>query len=271
MANVAFLDPMKNEPNLQTAQDVDDYINTLIQHQNACEKQGKYMEAEDARKRINELRKQLITKKKKELIINWQNQKDQAEKAHMEEYNQFNQFWDNKMVNFNEEAKQVEIELQNRQQNEYKQLQEELERTTPYKPKESSEILNLKKIEEHLAKQKNYVEAHTIQNKRAQLEEEELKLYSTQRILKIKTQLQQFEQRHLNELNALQQRIKAGQDELRKNRSIDLERLLQKYQNMKKDLEQREQMDILAFDGQFKTKGCSSQSTYKSVMMMAKK
>jgi hypothetical protein len=33
-------------------------------------------------------------------------------------------------------------------------INEELEKTVPYKPKESTEVLNLRKIEEHLAKQK---------------------------------------------------------------------------------------------------------------------
>ena len=41
-------------------------------------------------------------------------------------------------------------------------LSDELDRVVPLKPKETSEILNLKKIEDNLAKQKNYVEAFQI-------------------------------------------------------------------------------------------------------------
>lgn len=58
------------------------------------------------------------------------------------------------MLGFDEEAKKVEQELIMRQEQEYRQIQEELDKTIPYKPKESSEVLNLRKIEEHMAKQK---------------------------------------------------------------------------------------------------------------------
>ncbi|CAD8091948.1 unnamed protein product [Paramecium primaurelia] len=72
--------------------------------------------------------------------------------------------------------------------------------------------------------------------------------------------------RHRNEINALQQRIKGGQDEQKKNRSLDLEKLLQKYQNIKKELEIKQKMDRLAFEGQFTNKGSSNQSVYMSQM-----
>lgn len=35
-------DPMLSQPNLQTAQDVEDYIGILTEHQLNCEKAGKY-------------------------------------------------------------------------------------------------------------------------------------------------------------------------------------------------------------------------------------
>ncbi|CAD8203525.1 unnamed protein product [Paramecium octaurelia] len=72
--------------------------------------------------------------------------------------------------------------------------------------------------------------------------------------------------RHKNEVNNLQQRIKAGQDEQKKNRSLELEKLLQKYQNIKKELEIKQKMDKLAFEGQFTNKGSSNQSVYMSQM-----
>jgi len=64
------------------------------------------------------------------------------------------------MLEFDEEARKIEQELIDRQKEEFSKVQDELEKAIPFKPKDSSEVLNLKKIEEHLAKQKNYVEAH---------------------------------------------------------------------------------------------------------------
>ena len=79
--------------------------------------------------------------------------------------------------------------------------------------------------------------------------------------LKIRNQRQQLETKQANELHALTKRIITGQDEQRKARSVELERyiywklfiiawnrLLQKYQNIKKELEGRHQVDILRLD-----------------------
>lgn len=125
------------------------------------------MEADAAKQRINELKKSLVQKRRKEMQQAHQHYKEELENSHNQEYNQFNAFWDQRMSKFEEEAKQVELELIERQEAVYRQLAEELDRLLPYKPKESSEVLNLKKIEEHLAKQKkyshslsSYVEAH---------------------------------------------------------------------------------------------------------------
>ncbi|CAD8110728.1 unnamed protein product [Paramecium sonneborni] len=150
------LDPLPNEPNLNTANDIDQYIKTLLQFQDSCEKSAEYMQADAAQKRIVELKKQLISRRRKEMQQAHYQQEQEIERAHLEEFNQFNQFWDEKMQKFNDEASAVESDLLNRQQNEFNKVSEELERTIPLKPKESSDVLNLKKREEYLAKQKKY-------------------------------------------------------------------------------------------------------------------
>ena len=47
-----------------------------------------------------------------------------------------------------------------------------MEKSISLKYKDSSELLNLKKMEEHMAKQKNYVEAHKVQAKIAAMDKE---------------------------------------------------------------------------------------------------
>ncbi|CAD8203305.1 unnamed protein product [Paramecium pentaurelia] len=84
------------------------------------------------------LKKQLVSRRRKEMQQSHYQQEQEIERAHFEEFNQFNQFWDEKMQKFTDEAST------------------ELERTLPQKPKESYDILNLKKREEYLAKQKKY-------------------------------------------------------------------------------------------------------------------
>ncbi|KAL4507183.1 hypothetical protein ABPG72_001976 [Tetrahymena utriculariae] len=238
----------------QNVAELEEYIEVISEHQLNCERQGKYVEADLAKNKVRELKEELARKKKDEIRIRHLNEKQDVEKAHLEEFNQFNQFWDQKMLEFEQEAMRIENELIERQNAEFSSVQEDLEKAIPYKPKQSSEVLNLIKIEENLAKQKNYIEAHQVQLKKNQLEKTENQLWMNTRNEKIRKQLTLLKQRQQNELNALRQRINSGKEEQRKNRSIELERLLQKYQNVKKELEVQQQMENLQIEKQLKPK-----------------
>lgn len=96
-------------------------------------------------------------------------QKNNLENTHSEEFNNFNIFWDRKMEEYINEAKKIEESLLLKQTEFYKNFEQEIEKSIPLKPKESAELLNLKKIEEQLAQQKEYIEAHKVQQKRIQL------------------------------------------------------------------------------------------------------
>lgn len=77
----------------------------------------------------------------------------QIEDAHVNEFNQFNDFWDKRMLEFNEQAQVIEEQMLQRHQEEMAKFIEELDQALPVKPKDSAELLNLRKIEESLARQ----------------------------------------------------------------------------------------------------------------------
>ena len=70
------------------------------------------------------------------------------------------------MEEFISEAKKIEESLLIKQNEFYKNFEQEIEKSLPQKPKESAELLNLRKVEEQLAQQKEYIEAHKVQQKR---------------------------------------------------------------------------------------------------------
>jgi len=80
------------------------YSTILYEHQKSCEKAGKYIEADQAKKRLAELKKELDSKNKCEVKDRHYNEKSEIEKAHLDEFNQFNEFWDQKMAEFENEA-----------------------------------------------------------------------------------------------------------------------------------------------------------------------
>ena len=60
---------------------------TLYEHQKACEKSGKYLEAEAAKRRLLELKKDYEGRSKHEIVQRHQVEREDIEKVHLEEFN----------------------------------------------------------------------------------------------------------------------------------------------------------------------------------------
>lgn len=74
-----------------------------------------------------------------------------------DELKTFNDFWDKKINEYGLEGDKLIADMEGRHQVEFESLRGDMEKQLPYKVKESSEYLNLKKMEEHMAKQKLYL------------------------------------------------------------------------------------------------------------------
>ncbi|EGR34819.1 hypothetical protein IMG5_000460 [Ichthyophthirius multifiliis] len=127
------------------------------------------------------------------------------------------------MQEYDIEAKNIENELIQKQALEYQKAQEEFETVMPSIPKDSSEVLNLIKMEERLVKQSLFIDAHKIKQQRIQLQKEVNKNFNLQRTNKLINQMNIFKQKQNQEQNALKQRIFQAKDELQKARNIELE------------------------------------------------
>ena len=79
---------------------IDEFIEILDQHRKKCEKEGKYVEAEMAKNRINEIKSQEVQKFRDNLRSKQLSERLEVEEAHLVEFNQFNQLWDKKMGDF---------------------------------------------------------------------------------------------------------------------------------------------------------------------------
>eukprot|EP01017_Pseudomicrothorax_dubius_P038211 TRINITY_DN5696_c0_g1_i3.p1 TRINITY_DN5696_c0_g1~~TRINITY_DN5696_c0_g1_i3.p1 ORF type:complete len:257 (-),score=97.21 TRINITY_DN5696_c0_g1_i3:129-899(-) len=229
-----------------------------------CELSGKYVEAQTALMKIEELKNEASKRRKEQMRARHLNEKLEIEEAHLAEFNQFNDFWDKKMQEFNEEAAKAEHEMTSRHQEELAKFEEELNNSLATKPKDSAELLNLRKIEENMARQKDYIEAHKVQQKCLMLEQEELEKWSLVREGKIRNQITLLTNKQSQELTALRKRVSSAQEEQRKARSVELERLIQKYQNIKKELEVQQQLEGLKLDKAIKTSGSVMKSAYGS-------
>lgn len=79
------------------------------------------------------------------------------EEQHLQEFNEFNEKWDKKMEEFIIHAEQLARATKERQQEEKEESERMLDKALALHPKPSVELLNLRKIMEHLSKQKRSV------------------------------------------------------------------------------------------------------------------
>lgn len=126
----------------------------LEDHRITCEKEGKYVEAEMAKNRVSELKQQDYDRRLQELIFNQTQQREECEQAHIKQYQEFNQQWDEDLLQTQKEDGQALAELENRHALEIETNRNMLEEKLPLTFKFSAELLNQQRIQDSLAKQK---------------------------------------------------------------------------------------------------------------------
>ena len=90
------------------------YSKILEDHRHTCEVEGKYVEAEMAKNRIAELKSQDYNRRYEELIFNQTQQREECEQAHIKQYQEFNQQWDEDLLQTQKEDAQALGELEDR-------------------------------------------------------------------------------------------------------------------------------------------------------------
>lgn len=91
----------------------------MEEHRKICEKEGKFDEANAARKRLRELRIVNENRKRETLLKKHQQEMQALEQVHLLEVKEMLSKWNNIILpNFENEASLIELELKKRQQNE---------------------------------------------------------------------------------------------------------------------------------------------------------
>eukprot|EP00927_Polykrikos_kofoidii_P054582 TRINITY_DN48992_c0_g1_i1.p1 TRINITY_DN48992_c0_g1~~TRINITY_DN48992_c0_g1_i1.p1 ORF type:complete len:274 (-),score=69.28 TRINITY_DN48992_c0_g1_i1:129-950(-) len=220
-----------------------DFIDDLESHRKVCEAQGKYEEAEVARTRLLQLREHDENRQREELRSQQLAERLGVEEAHMKELEEFNEIWDQKVAEFEAHASNLQRTLNERHHGEHHQFVEKLRQDTdPKTPKWSKDYLNLRKIQETLAKMKNYSEAGQTKAQADKIEEKELAMWKAKREQKMRGLEEQYLQKQSLEMSGLLKRIQSGRDEQKQARKCELERLLQRYHNVKVQLESQQKI-----------------------------
>eukprot|EP00605_Chrysophyceae_sp_TOSAG23-4_P001038 GSChrysophyteH1.ASY1.ANO1.1141.1 assembled CDS len=204
---------------------VQDFLEILEEHRKNCERQGKYVEAEIAKNRLDELKLHEENRRREAMRSRQIAERLGVEEAHMLEFQQFNLIWDKKMGEYEAHAEELGLAMKERHAAELRDYQRRL-----------------------MAKQKDYAEAHKIKLKADALEAWELEKWHSQRQQDLLQKEAKFKHVKQQELIALQKRVQTGREEQKKQRHQDLERLLQRYQNVKAELEAQQNLERIRME-----------------------
>merc|ERR1719174_272031 len=222
---------------------IQDFLEVLEKHRADCEKQGKYEEAELAKTRLTQLRQHEENRRREELRSQQLAERLGVEEAHMKELQEFNEVWDQKVAEFEAHAANLQSTLAARHKQEFEQMEQKTRQDTePRTPRWSRDLLNLRKIQETLAKQKKYAEAGKSKVHADSLEAKEHAMWKAKREARIAALEEQFLHKQQLEMGGLLKRIQSGREEQKQARKGELERLLQRYHNVKTQLESQQKI-----------------------------
>jgi hypothetical protein len=209
----------------------------LIKEKQQLASEGKYLEAEAIKKKINEIRENNLGLRRKEL-----NQCHNAELRNLEEnfnreITQLITTWNETMLQFDEKCKNFELGIIERQKQEMFDFINTIESKLGLIMKYSKEFLDLKDTENNLVKLERYIEAHAVRQKCDVLEKLDLKKFEKEKTEKIKARTDQLVIKHNLEKNSLRQKLDLEFSELNKKKEEDIELLTLKFKKRKMELE----------------------------------
>ena len=207
----------------------------LIQEKEKLVSEGKYLEANEIKAKIDKLRKSNRNMRTQTLNLIQNKQSEELEENYNSEYQRISDMWDNRLLSFIENGNKIEDELA---QNQISKIEELINNLTSNYPtiKYSKEYLNLKQIEKNLVKQERYQEANYYKSKCDKLEKEEIEKYNKERSDKIHKKAEALGLKFENEKKVLREKLDRNFELLKVQRDKELKQITSKYKNRKFEL-----------------------------------
>ncbi|KAL6752487.1 hypothetical protein V8C86DRAFT_586311 [Haematococcus lacustris] len=224
------------------------YMAKLDEHRRKCESEGRYAEARAASQRLVELKTAQVSKLRSELLESQAKELAGVSALFEEETAKFNQAWDEKVNEFEQNFAQAVEDLKATHDEGRARHGDDLANKRPVRPKPSREYLNQKKIEESLAKNRQYVRA--IQVKEAADELFAAEMEQTQAAYEAEQRLRmaKFVSKQQAEFEALLQRGARGRDELELRRCAEVERRSYRFRNVVAELESLHKLEVVQLE-----------------------
>ena len=210
-------------------------IKKLLEEKEQLVSEGKYLEAEEIKKKISEMKKDNSIQKKGALHENQVKERQNLEQDYETERKELEEKWDKKIQEFVDEGKKQEKELV---ETHNKKMEEYITKLTSEYPriKYSTEYLNGRVQENKLAKQERYKEAAQKKLINDKMQQQENEKYESERSENINKNAETLGIKQEQDLNVLRARLARIYDKLVVKKDKELETLDNKYKGKKQEL-----------------------------------
>ena len=197
--------------------------------------QGKYNQAEVCNTKIEHLKSVLRQRKTKEISKRHFTEKKNLIQDKVSDIDSLNYLWDQRFEELQTKSKSALEELRKKQEEELQQLLLQFQQS-PNDVKPSAKYLKLKKEEEGLVKLRKFKEAEFVRKRKEEQRKIDEGKTGTNKEISYNNYRKKLRQKHMNELQYLQNKFQAEFDELAKEKQKDMEFLDKKYSVKSKDL-----------------------------------
>ena len=210
-------------------------LKQLMEEKEHFVQEGKYLEAEEIKQKINEMKKDSNLNKKNSLHESHVKKRQTLEGDYETEKKELEEKWDKKIKDFVDEGKKQEKELV---ETHNKKMEEYITKLTSEYPriKYSTEYLNGRVQENKLAKQERYKEAAQKKILNDKIQQKENEKYEHERSENINKNAETLGIKQEQDVNVLRARLARGYDLLVSRKEKALETLNNKYKNKKQEL-----------------------------------
>lgn len=245
--NILNRSTINNEKNLLqlSVEKLDEYIALLQEFQQKSEVEAKFVEADLAQKKIEQLIKIKNKRKLMDVKAEQIEEKKKLETEQKEELDEFNRDMDKQFYELNEHFQDIQNKLETKHKEELIELQKKLEeKYNALNIKPSPELINLNKKLELYVQKKDYQNAHQTQIDIAILTKKEKEKFEKEKYKNFQKEIENLEKKQQNESKGLEQKIQSSYNNFKKRRALRVLELLLKYKNQFRDLENKQSNEI---------------------------
>jgi len=224
------------------------YLMKLDDHRKKCEVEGRYDEARAAANRLADLKTAQVERLRSELVANQARELEEVHKVFDEETGKFVALWDRRVREYETNFGRAVEDLRAAHEEQRARYTEELLTRKPLRPKPSRDYLNQKRIEESLAKNRQYQRASEVRAAADELLAAEIEAAQAAYEAEQRLRVTKFSAKQQQEFEALLQRGARGRDELELRRVAETERRTYRFRNIVMELENLHRLEIVQLE-----------------------